>query len=108
MTFFSGGVLDSLAHMLIEVFSHFLRLQEEYKMDFFVKYIKVRNRIHPHVFRVAKIRYFYLRPKATQMYEHRCPSGRLSVCLSDCPDFLTTFPMSDYHEIGREGVSWKK
>ena len=47
---------------------------------------------------------FYLRPKATQMYEHRCPSGRLS----DCPDFLTTFPMSDYHEIGREGVSWKK
>ena len=47
---------------------------------------------------------FYLRPKATQMYEHRCPSGRLSVCTN----FLTTFPMSDYHEIGREGVSWKK
>ena len=43
MTFFSGGVLDSLAHMLIEVFSHFLRLREKYtcKMDFFVKYIKI-------------------------------------------------------------------
>ena len=41
MTFFSGGDLDSLTHMLIEVFSHLLRLREKYKMDFFVKYIKI-------------------------------------------------------------------
>ena len=41
MTFFSGGDLDSLAHMLIEVFSHFLQLREKYKIDFFVKYIKI-------------------------------------------------------------------
>ena len=37
-----------------------------------------------------------------------CLSVRLSVCLSVCPPFFTTFPMSDHHEIAMVDASWKK